>query len=165
MRGGARLLPGVTLDFTVRHTEKTADRDGFGNIFDPALAGTLATAFDDRSTLGHRVLLAGANLRWDTPDKSFTQEVRASHNGTVTTDTDRTFFSISKNTSENDKISYLATYRLDGSGHQAGVFRPHREGGRAVHARGHLRRRPAARARPHRLYGRMARRISPTVCS
>jgi len=116
LRGGARLLPGVTLDFTVRHTEKTADRDGFGNIFDPALAGTLATAFDDRSTLGNRVLLAGANLRWDTPDGRFTQEVRANHNGTVTTDTDRTFFSRSKNTSENDKVSYLATYRLETPG-------------------------------------------------
>jgi vitamin B12 transporter len=116
LRGGARLLPGVTLDFTVRHTEKTADRDGFGNIFDPALAGTLATAFDDRSTLGNRVLLAGANLRWDTPDGRFTQEVRANHNGTVTTDTDRTFFSRSKNTSENDKVSYLATYRLEAPG-------------------------------------------------
>ena len=32
MRGGARLLPGVTLDFTVRHTEKAADRDGFGDF-------------------------------------------------------------------------------------------------------------------------------------
>ena len=33
IRGGAKLLPGVTLDFTVRHSDKAADRDGFG---DPA---------------------------------------------------------------------------------------------------------------------------------
>ena len=37
VRGGAKLLPGVTLDFTVRHTDKAADRDGFGDI--PGLKG------------------------------------------------------------------------------------------------------------------------------
>ena len=45
MRGGAKLLPGVTLDFTVRHTEKAADRDGFG---DPTALAGLATAYDDQ---------------------------------------------------------------------------------------------------------------------
>jgi hypothetical protein len=50
----------VTLDFTLRHTEKVSDRDGFGGP-----AGTLATAIDDRSTLNHKVFLAGTNLRWE----------------------------------------------------------------------------------------------------
>ncbi len=109
LRGGAKLLPGVTLDFTVRHTDKVADRDGFGGP-----AGTLATAIDDRSTLDHRVLLAGANLRWDLFEGRFTQEFRANHNGTITADTDRSLFpSFSKNVSEADKYAYLATYRLD----------------------------------------------------
>jgi vitamin B12 transporter len=111
LRGGARLLPGVTLDFTVRHSDKAADRDGFG---DPAgRAGSLATAFDDRSRLGDRILLAGTSLRADTLDGRLTQEFRANHNSTVTEDHDRTFFSDSKNTSEIDKLAYLATYRFD----------------------------------------------------
>jgi vitamin B12 transporter len=113
LRGGARLLPGVTLDFTVRHSDKTADRDGFGNIFDPALSGTLATAFDDRSRLSDRILLAGANLRADTPDGKLTQEFRANYNSTITEDHDRTFFSDSKNSSETDRLAYIATYRFD----------------------------------------------------
>ena len=50
VRGGAKLLPGVTLDFTVRNSIKSADRDGFGDFLAPA--GSLATAYDDRSTLG-----------------------------------------------------------------------------------------------------------------
>jgi vitamin B12 transporter len=118
VRGGAKLLPGVTLDFTVRHTDKRADRDGFGDIFDPALNGTLATAFDDLSTLRNRVLLAGANLRWDTHDGRLTQEFRANHNGTITEDSDRTFlpFATSTNTSNVAKYAYLATYRLDTPG-------------------------------------------------
>jgi vitamin B12 transporter len=115
LRGGAKVLPGVTLDFTVRHSDKAADRDGFG---DPAALAGLATAFDDRSTLVHRVLLAGANLRWDLLDGRFTQEVRANHNSTITEDNDRTFlpFSTSTNTSEVAKYAYLATYRFDTPG-------------------------------------------------
>jgi vitamin B12 transporter len=113
LRGGAKLLPGVTLDFTVRHSDKRADRDGFGNIFDPALAGTLATAFDDLSTLRDRILLAGANLRWDTRDGRLTQELRTAYNSTITEDSDRSFFSDSKNVSRTDKFAYLATYRFD----------------------------------------------------
>jgi vitamin B12 transporter len=112
VRGGAKLLPGVTLDFTVRHSDKIADRDGFGGP-----DGTLATAIDDRSTLEHKVLLAGANLRWDTPDGRLTQEFRANHNGTITADTDRSPFpSFTKNISETEKLAYLATYRLDTPG-------------------------------------------------
>jgi vitamin B12 transporter len=109
LRGGGRLLPGVTLDFTVRRSDKDSDRDGFGGP-----PGRLATAIDDRSTLDHRVLLAGANLRWDLFDGRFTQEFRANHNSTITADTDRSLFpSRSKNVSEADKLAYLATYRLD----------------------------------------------------
>ena len=99
IRAGATLLPGVTLDFTVRHSDKAADRDGFGGP-----AGTLATAIDDRSTLDHRVLLAGGNLRWDMLDGALTHEVRTNHNGTITADTDRSLLpSFSRNISETDK--------------------------------------------------------------
>ena len=110
VRGGAKPLPGVTLDFTVRHSDKVADRDGFGDLTAPA--GSLATAYDDLSTLRHRVLLAGTSLRWDTAGDRLTQEVRASYNSTVTDDHDRSFFSDSRNTSETERYAYLATYRL-----------------------------------------------------
>jgi vitamin B12 transporter len=108
-RGGATLLPGVTLDFTLRHTEKVSDRDGFGGP-----AGTLATAIDDRSTLNHKVFLAGTNLRWEAFGGRLVQEFRANHNSTITADTDRSDFpSFSRNISEAEKLSYLTSYRLD----------------------------------------------------
>jgi vitamin B12 transporter len=109
LRAGATLLPGVTLDFTVRHSDKQADRDGFGGP-----AGTLATAIDDRSTLDHRILLAGGSLRWDMLAGALTHELRINHNSTITADTDRAFAfpSFSRNVSETDKYAYLATYRL-----------------------------------------------------
>jgi vitamin B12 transporter len=109
MRAGATLLPGVTLDFTVRKSDKQADRDGFGGP-----AGTLATAIDDRSTLDHRVFLAGGNLRWDMLGGALTHELRINHNSTITADTDRSFFaSFSRNISEAEKYAYLTTYRLN----------------------------------------------------
>jgi vitamin B12 transporter len=108
-RGGVTLLPGLTLDFTLRNTDKVSERDGFGGP-----AGTLATAIDDRSTLNHKVFLAGTNLRWETHGGRLVQEFRANHNGTITADTDRSPFpSTSRNISEAEKLSYLASYRLD----------------------------------------------------
>jgi vitamin B12 transporter len=108
-RGGATLLPGVTVDFTVRNTEKSSDRDGFGGP-----AGTLATAIDDRSTLNNKVFLAGANLRWEALGGRFVQEFRANHNGTITADVDRSPFpGNSRNISEAEKVAYLASYRWD----------------------------------------------------
>ena len=113
VRGGVRIIDGVTLDFTVRHSDKLADRDGFGNVFDANLAGSLATAFDDGSVARDRILLAGAKLRWETLGGRLTHEFRANHNGTTTTDLDGSFNSFSRNISETMKLAYLATYRLD----------------------------------------------------
>jgi vitamin B12 transporter len=114
IKGGVKLLEGVTLDFTVRRTDKRADRDGFADFLNPALAGTLGTAFDDGSTLRNRVLLAGTNLRWDTLNGALTHEIFANRNGTITEDVDRGDFpAITKNVSETNRIGYLATYRLD----------------------------------------------------
>jgi vitamin B12 transporter len=113
VKGGVQLLDKLTLDFMVRHSDKLADRDGFGNVFDPTLAGSLAAAFDDNSVARDRILLAGANLRWETLGGKLTHELRASHNGTTTTDTDTSFDSFSRNASETTKLGYLATYRLD----------------------------------------------------
>lgn len=112
-KGGVQLLNKVTLDFMVRHSDKLADRDGFGNVFDPALDGSLAAAFDDASVARDRILLAGANLRWETLGGKLIHEFRAGHNGTTTTDTDTSFNSFSRNASDTTKLGYLATYRLD----------------------------------------------------
>ncbi|HWE19101.1 MAG TPA: TonB-dependent receptor [Hyphomicrobiaceae bacterium] len=114
LKGGVRPLPGVTLDFTTRYIDKTADRDAFGNPKAPD--GTLATAFDDRSVLDNRIFLAGANLRWDMLEGKLTHELRATHNETITADRDATFGGLFKNVSEAEKAAYLATYRLDSPG-------------------------------------------------
>jgi vitamin B12 transporter len=113
VKGGVRLLDGVTLDFSVRHSDKVADRDGFGNIFDPKLDGSLAAAFDDASVARDRILLAGANLRWEMLGGKLAHELRANHNGTTTTDLDASFKSFSRNISDTMKLAYLATYHLD----------------------------------------------------
>ena len=111
LRAGARLLENMSLDVTLRNSEKRADRDGFGDFSAPA--GSLAQAFDDRSTLSNSVFLAGANLKWDTLNGNLSHEFKANHNGTTTTDSDRTFFSNSKNISEANSFAYLGTLRLD----------------------------------------------------
>jgi vitamin B12 transporter len=113
LRGGVRIIDGVTLDFSVRHSDKRTDRDGFGNVFDPKLVGTLATAFDDHSASRDRILLAGANLRWDMLQGRLTHEFRVNHNGTVTTDADASFGSSSENASNTTKLAYVSTYRID----------------------------------------------------
>jgi vitamin B12 transporter len=106
LKGGVSPVKGITLDFTTRYIDKFADRDSFGG------PGPLGTAVDDRSTLVHRIFLAGANLRWDMLEGKLTHEVRATHNETVTADRDE-LFGLFKNVSEAEKAAYLATYRLD----------------------------------------------------
>jgi vitamin B12 transporter len=106
LKGGVRLLDGITLDFTMRYIDKFADRDGFGGL------GTLGIAVDDPSVLNHRVFLGGANLRWDMLEGKLTHEFRVTRNDSVTSDNDSTF-GLFRNVSEADKAAYLATYRLD----------------------------------------------------
>src|SRR5262249_61366304 len=100
LRAGARLQENMSLDISLRNSEKHADRDGFVNFSAPA--GSLAQAFDDASTLSNSVFLAGANLKWDTLNGSLSHEFKANHNGTTTTGADRTFLSNSKNISQAD---------------------------------------------------------------
>ena len=105
-KGGATLIEGVTLDFTVRYIDKFSDRDAFGGT------GLLGTAIDARSALDHRIFLGGANLRWDMLDGRLTHEFRVGRNDTVTADHD-VDFGLFRNVSETDKAAYIATYRLD----------------------------------------------------
>jgi vitamin B12 transporter len=107
LTAGGRITPNATLDVTLRHIDKRADRDGFGGA-----AGTFATAIDESSTLQHTLWLAGTRLRWDTFDGKLTHELRASHNSTTTADSD-VAFGRTRNESVADSFSYVATYRLD----------------------------------------------------
>ena len=111
LRAGVKLMENLSPDVTLRNMEKRADRDGFGDFCAPV--GSFAQAFDDRSTLANHVLLAGANLKWDTLSGALSHEFRANHNGTTTQDSDRTFFSESKNISITDTFAYAGTYRFD----------------------------------------------------
>ena len=111
LRAGVKLMENMALDVSLRNMEKRADRDGFGDFSAPV--NSLAQAFDDRSTLANHVFLAGANLKWDTFGGALSHEFRANYNGTTTQDSDRTFFSESKNISTTDTFAYLSTYRLD----------------------------------------------------
>jgi vitamin B12 transporter len=112
LRAGVRLMENMVLDVSLRNMEKRAARDGFGDLSN-APVGSLAQAFDDKSTLANHVFLAGANLKWDMLSGALSHEFRANHNGTTTQDRDRTFFSESKNISTTDTFAYAATYRFD----------------------------------------------------
>lgn len=111
LRAGIKLTENMALDLSLRNMEKRADRDGFGDFSAPA--GSFAQAFDDRSTLANHVFLAGANLKWDMLSGALSHEFRANHNGTTTQDSDRTFFSESKNISTTETFAYAGTYRFD----------------------------------------------------
>ena len=106
LKGGARLLPGVTIDFSVRDSRRFQHTDPEG--FDPVTG--LYGAIDGPGTFQSDVLLAGANLKWELFGGAFTQVLRANHNEsdarTIST------FGSSRNLSEADRVGYLATYRF-----------------------------------------------------
>jgi vitamin B12 transporter len=105
-KGGAQIVPGVTLDYSLRYSVKQGDRDTEGGP-----AGTLAVQVDDPSKFESTVFLGGVNLRWDTLDGKLTHIVRASRNETRTFDASPGF--ISNNVSETLKYGYLGTWRFD----------------------------------------------------
>jgi vitamin B12 transporter len=115
--GGVKLLEGLTLDLTLRHVDKKADRDGFG---DPAAVGTPATAMDAPSFLQDQQLLAGLRLKWDTLDNKLTHQLHFKYNSTTISDRDLPappllpfFFS---NVGERTSYGYLGTYRFETPG-------------------------------------------------
>jgi vitamin B12 transporter len=115
--GGVKLAQGLTLDLTLRHVDKKADRDGFG---DPTAVGTLATAKDDPSFLHDRQLLAGLKLKWDTLDNKLTHQIHFKYNSTTISDQDLPapplfpfFFS---NFGDRTSYGYLGTYRFETPG-------------------------------------------------
>jgi vitamin B12 transporter len=119
LRGGVKLIEGLTLDLTLRHVDKKADRDGFGDP-SPAAVGTPATAMDAPSFLNDQQLLAGLRLKWDTFDNKLTHQLHVTYNSTTISDQDLPappllpfFFS---NVGERTTYGYLGTYRFDTPG-------------------------------------------------
>jgi vitamin B12 transporter len=109
LRGGVKILENVNVDVTLRHIDKRAERDGFGDPTAPF--GSVAASFDEASALRDKIFLAGTTVRWDTLDGKLTHEFRATHNDTSLDD--RSPFFKTSNVSASDTLAYLATYRLD----------------------------------------------------
>ena len=105
-KGGVRIVEGVTLDYSLRYSEKTGDRDTDGGP-----AGTLGVQVDDPARFANTVFLGGVNLRWDALDGRVTNIVRATRNETRTSDVSPAFFS--NNISETVKYGWLGTFRFD----------------------------------------------------
>ena len=108
LKAGGSITKDASVDLVLKNISKNGGRDGFGGV-----TGQLATAIDDPSRFASNIWLAGVNARWDALDGAFTQIVRASHNSTRRIDDDRSQSPfLSDNTSETNKVGYLATYRF-----------------------------------------------------
>lgn len=106
-QGGFRPLSTVTVDYTLRHVAKRADRDAFDGP-----TGALATAFDDGSDFENAFSLGGAKATWQTLGGSLTHVFSASGTRTSLVDRDVTSFFRSDNVGAMRKAGYLATYRF-----------------------------------------------------
>lgn len=107
-RGGAELLKGVTLDFSLRHMSKDLDYDGF----DAVPWQTYSAAFDEADYNHTSIWLGGAKLTWDSFDGAFTQVLQANRNTTDSSDNNRDAPNPTRNKNEASKVGYLATYRF-----------------------------------------------------
>lgn len=111
-RGGFQVMPGLTIDGSLRLSRKAGDRDGFDGA-----PGQLATAVDDRSTFTGNVLLGSVRAVWETFGGALTHEFRTSYNETRTTDTDLLFPAfpfISKYEADSRTYAYVGTLKLPG---------------------------------------------------
>lgn len=108
LKAGGQINRDASVDVVLKNVAKSGGRDGFGGT-----TGSLATAIDDPSRFSSNIWLAGVNVRWDMLDGALTHIVRANHNATRRVDEDRSAAPfLSDNTSETNKIGYLATYRF-----------------------------------------------------
>ena len=108
LKAGGQIAKDASFDVILRNVAKSGGRDGFGGV-----TGQLATAIDDPSRFSSNIWLVGVNVRWDMLDGALTHMLRANRNSTRRTDDDRVAFPFrSDNTSETDKVGYVATYRF-----------------------------------------------------
>ncbi|HEX6001286.1 MAG TPA: TonB-dependent receptor [Hyphomicrobiaceae bacterium] len=110
IRGGATLLPGVTVDFSLRNVNRRLEFD----LDQVPPGGTLTRQTDGPNSSRQDTFLGGVNLRWNALDGALTQVFSANRNMTsVESLTSGAFGGFSDNHSEIDKLAYLATYRFE----------------------------------------------------
>ncbi|MEQ1612713.1 MAG: TonB-dependent receptor plug domain-containing protein, partial [Hyphomicrobiaceae bacterium] len=108
LKAGGQINRDASFDVVLKNIARNGGRDGYGGQI-----GLLATAIDDPSRFSTNIWLAGINARWDMLDGALSHVLRANHNSTRRIDDDRGPFPFtSDNTSEVNKIGYLATYRF-----------------------------------------------------
>ena len=110
IRGGVQLLPGITLDLTLRHTNKDGDRDTQAPFPDPN-----GIQVDDPARFKETAWLGAAKLTWESFDGHLVQVAKATRNQTDRNDRSEFFGtpSVTNNSGEREDYSYTATYRLD----------------------------------------------------
>ncbi len=110
VRGGVQIVPGVTLDLTLRHTTKFGDHDQQAPFPDPS-----GIQVDDPATFRETAWLGAARLTWESFDGHLVQIAKATRNQTDRKD-NAVFFatpSITSNLGVREDYSYTSTYRLD----------------------------------------------------
>lgn len=99
-RGGARLVKGVTLDLTLRKTEKNGERDT-----EDVVIGQLQQQTDDPATFDSNILAQGARLTWEAFGGTFTHVLSANRSITKRNDTTPTFVT----DTEGERFNYRYT--------------------------------------------------------
>lgn len=115
VKGGAVLLEGVTLDFSLRNMTKSFQYD------DTAALGRYYEVVDMDREGDVDIWLGGARLTWDSFGGAFSQSVKVDRNSTRTEDLKGESGALSSNDSEATKVGYLATYRFGNEGFRNSV--------------------------------------------
>lgn len=110
VRAGIQMFPGVTLDLTLRNTNKNGDRDAQAPFPEPD-----GIQVDDPARFRETGWLGAARLTWESLDGHLVQVARATRNTTDRTDKSEFFGtpSVTENSGVRETYSYAATYRLD----------------------------------------------------
>jgi vitamin B12 transporter len=109
LKGGVVLLPGVTLDFTLRNVDRKIQFD----LDESPSPGALTRQTDSDNVSNSGTFLGGVNLRWDMLGGALSHVLSASRNVTeVESRTSGLFGGFSDNLSEIDRVSYLTTWRF-----------------------------------------------------
>ncbi len=107
-RMGAMLTKDIRLDFTIRHTDKNADRDD-----DLGVRNGFTIQSDTPSWFETKTLLMGAQLRWDMLDGALTHVFKANRSVTENFDMGTAYGPAPySNDSEANRFAYQSTYRF-----------------------------------------------------
>lgn len=117
LKAGGKVGPNGQLDVTLRHTNKRAEYDGFGDVF---ARQPFQTADDARNVLWDSNWLAGANLRFDTLGGALTHEFKGNYLRSESVNKFDPLYGFSAGIINNtrdigERIAggYIATYRFD----------------------------------------------------